>query len=99
MNQERLFQVVQGARVSDKATGLAAAQQYIFHVAPDASKLEIKKAVESLYEVKVTRVNTQNVLGKRKRNAKGVQGKRADWKKAVVSLAEGHKLAILGELE
>ncbi|KXU39023.1 50S ribosomal protein L23 [Ventosimonas gracilis] len=99
MNQERLFQVLQGARVSDKAAGLAVAQQYIFHVAADASKLEIKKAVESLYEVKVANVNTLNVLGKSKRNAKGVQGKRADWKKAVVSLAEGHKLALLGELE
>jgi len=99
MNQERLFQVLQGARVSDKAAGCATAQQYIFHVAPDATKLEIKKAVESLYEVKVANVNTLNVLGKSKRNAKGVQGKRADWKKAVVSLAEGHKLALLGELE
>jgi len=99
MNQERLFQVLQGARVSDKAAGLAAEQQYIFHVAPDATKLEIKKAVESLYEVKVANVNTLNVLGKRKRSARGVQGKRPNWKKAVVSLEQGHKLALLGELE
>jgi len=99
MNQERLFQVLQGARVSDKAAGIATQQQYVFHVAVNAGKLEIKKAVESLYDVKVAKVNTLNVLGKRKRNARGVQGKRADWKKAVVSLAEGHKIALIGELE
>jgi large subunit ribosomal protein L23 len=62
--------------------------QFVFKVATDATKLEIKKAVESLFSVKVERVTTLNVLGKSKRTARGL-GKRNDWKKAVISLQPG----------
>jgi len=62
-----------------------------FKVATDATKLEIKKAVESLFSVKVERVTTLNVLGKSKRTARGL-GKRNDWKKAVISLQPGQDL-------
>ncbi|WP_313752682.1 50S ribosomal protein L23, partial [Mixta calida] len=65
--------------------------QFVFKVATDATKLEIKKAVEGLFGVKVENVSTVNVLGKTKRTARGL-GKRNDWKKAIVSLQPGQDL-------
>ena len=62
MNQERVFKVLLGPHISEKATVLADKQgQFVFKVATDATKLEIKKAVESLFNVKVERVTTQNL--------------------------------------
>ena len=88
MNQERVFKVLLGPHVSEKATVLADKKgQFVFKVATDATKLEIKKAVESLFSVKVERVTTLNVLG----TARGL-GKRNDWKKAIVSLQPGQDL-------
>lgn len=85
MNQERVFKVLLGPHVSEKATVLADKKgQFVFKVATDATKLEIKKAVESLFSVKVESVTTLNVLGKTKRTARGL-GKRNDWKKAIIS--------------
>ena len=76
MNQERVFKVLLGPHISEKATGLADGKsQFVFKVATDATKLEIKKAVESLFSVKVQRVTTLNVKGKTKRTARGL-GKR-----------------------
>ena len=73
MNQERVFKVLLGPHISEKATVLADKQgQFVFKVATDATKLEIKKAVEGLFGVKVERVTTQNVLGKSKRTARGL---------------------------
>ena len=92
LNQERVFKVLLGPHVSEKATVLADKKgQFVFKVATDATKLEIKKAVESLFSVKVERVTTLNVLGKSKRTARGL-GKRNDWKKAVISLQPGQDL-------
>ncbi|RRJ82203.1 50S ribosomal protein L23 [Aestuariirhabdus litorea] len=92
MNQERVFQVLQGPHISEKATILAEAKgQYVFKVAKDATKLEIKKAVEQLFEVKVKSVATVNVKGKTKRTVRGM-GKRSDWKKAYVSLEQGQDI-------
>lgn len=92
MNQERVFQVLRGPHISEKATVLAEAQgQYVFKVSVDATKLEIKKAVEQLFEVKVQSVATLNVKGKTKRTAKGM-GKRASWKKAYVRLEQGQDI-------
>ena len=62
--------------------------QYCFHVAPEANKHEIKQAVEHFFGVRVTQVRTMNYRGKVKRMGR-FAGKRADWKKAVVTLAEG----------
>jgi large subunit ribosomal protein L23 len=62
--------------------------QHVFKVAADASKLEIKKAVESYFKVKVDNVRTLNMKGKSKRFGQ-MQGRRSDWKKAYVTLAEG----------
>jgi large subunit ribosomal protein L23 len=92
MNQERVFKVLLGPHISEKATLLADKKsQFVFKVAIDATKLEIKKAVESLFSVNVAAVNTVNVLGKSKRTARGV-GKRNDWKKAIISLQPGQDL-------
>ena len=65
--------------------------QVVFKVASDANKLEIKAAVEKLFKVKVTQVRTLNVKGKVKRNRFGL-AKKPNWKKAYVSLAQGHDI-------
>lgn len=92
MNQERVFKVLLGPHISEKATMLADSQkQFVFKVATDATKLEIKKAVEHLFEVKVRSVSTLNVQGKTKRTARGL-GKRNDWKKAYIALQPGQDL-------
>ena len=99
MNQERVFKVLLGPHVSEKATVLAdSKKQFVFKVATDATKLEIKKAVESLFDVKVAAVNTMNVQGKTKRTARGL-GKRNDWKKAYIALQPGQDLDFSGSAE
>lgn len=99
MNQERIFQVLRGPHVSEKATGMAEGRsQFVFKVATDATKLEIRKAVEALFGVKVASVTTLNVQGKAKRTARGV-GKRGDWKKAYVVLQPGQDIDFTGGAE
>ena len=65
--------------------------QFAFKVDPEASKLEIANAVEKAFSVKVVEVQTVNVLGKKKRRGR-LMGKRADWKKAIVRLAQGDSI-------
>lgn len=99
MNQERIFKVLLGPHVSEKATVLADGKsQFVFKVATDATKLEIKKAIESLFSVNVAAVNTVNVLGKSKRTARGL-GKRNDWKKAYIALQPGQDLDFASSAE
>jgi len=99
MNQERVFKVLLGPHISEKATVLAESKkQFVFKVATDATKLEIKKAVEALFEVKVAHVTTLNVQGKTKRTARGL-GKRNDWKKAYVALQPGQDLDFASSAE
>ena len=89
MNQERVYQVLVGPHVSEKAAIVADSNnQYVFKVAVDATKLEIKKAVEQLFKVKVDNVQTLKVKGKVKRNRFG-WSKRPSWKKAYVRLEQG----------
>jgi large subunit ribosomal protein L23 len=91
--------VLLGPHISEKATVLAESKkQFVFKVATDATKLEIKKAVEALFEVKVARVTTLNVQGKTKRTARGL-GKRNDWKKAYVALQAGQDLDFASSAE
>jgi len=81
--------------VSEKSYGLLDAGVYTFVVAPDANKIEIRQAVESIFGVNVVKVNTLNRPGKRKRNrGKATYGKRADTKRAVVTLATGQTIPI-----
>ncbi len=92
MNQERVFKVLLGPHISEKATVLADGKnQFVFKVATDATKLEVKKAVEQLFEVKVSDVNTVKVNGKTKRTMRGT-GKRNDWKKAYITLVPGQEI-------
>jgi len=99
MNQERVFKVLLGPHISEKASVLAdSKKQFVFKVATDATKLEIKKAVEALFDVKVARVTTLNVQGKTKRTVRGL-GKRNDWKKAYVALQAGQDLDFASSAE
>jgi len=80
--------------LTEKATiGREVANEYAFEVAGTANKIEIKSAVEELFSVKVTKVRTMNMTGKMKRMG-AHQGRRAAWKKALVTLAEGQTLDI-----
>jgi len=92
MNEERMYKIILGAHISEKATVIAeAANQVAFKVTKDATRPEIKQAVEKIYGVVVQGVTTLNVKGKVKRNARGVS-KKPSWKKAYVRLAEGHDI-------
>ena len=86
MNQERLYQVLVSPHVSEKSTLLAdASNQHVFKVLPDATKSEVKQAVEEIFKVKVDKVCILNTKGKTKRHG-GRLGKRSDLRKAYVSL-------------
>ena len=92
MNEERLMTILLGPHVSEKtALNADTNNQHVFRVLRSAKKTEIKQAVEKMFEVKVTAVNTINMNGKRKRFGMR-QGKRPDWKKAIVTLEEGHDI-------
>ena len=81
--------------ISEKSYGLLEENKYTFLVAPDANKTQIKIAVEKVFGVKVLSVNTINRQGKRKRTRTGF-GKRANTKRAIVTLAEGDRIDIFG---
>ena len=92
LNQERLLQVLLAPQISEKATYIADKnEQVIFRVATDATKPEIKAAVELLFKVQVESVQVANVKGKVKR-FKGATGRRKGWKKAYVSLKPGQEI-------
>jgi len=92
MNQERLLKVLLSPVVSEKAAIAAdKSRQYAFKVTTDATKPEIAKAVELLFEVQVEDVRVVNVKGKRKRTG-SIQGKRKDTKKAYVRLKDGQEI-------
>jgi large subunit ribosomal protein L23 len=83
--------------VSEKSYTAYDANVYTFVVAPDANKIEIRQAIEAIFDVRVTKVNTMNRNGKRKRNRRtGTYGKRPDTKRALVTLAEGDRIEIFG---
>jgi large subunit ribosomal protein L23 len=92
MNQERIFQILKSPHISEKSAVLGdSANQAVFRVATDARKTEIKAAIEQLFDVKVAAVRTTNMKGKTKRQG-ARRGKRSDWKKAYVSLEQGHEI-------
>lgn len=93
--KERWYDVILGPMVTEKSTRGSEVNQVTFRVSLDANKPEIKKAVESLFEVKVKSVNTIRMKGKVKR-FKGYRGKRVNWKKAIVSLQEGETIDVMG---
>ena len=92
MNNERLYKIILGAHISEKASTIAdEANQFAFKVAKDATGREIKKAVEKIYDVEVKKVSVMNVKGKVKRSWRG-SSRKPGWKKAYVSLAAGHDI-------
>jgi large subunit ribosomal protein L23 len=96
LHQERLMTVIQGPHLSEKSSIAAeSGNQVVFKVRTDASKTEIRQAVELLFDVKVDAVSTVNVKGKAKRFGR-TMGRRSDWKKAYVRLAEGSEIDFLG---
>lgn len=96
ISMERLTQVLVAPHVSEKSATLAdSTNQHVFKVLPNASKQEIKSAVEQLFQVKVASVRTVNVQGKNKRFGR-IMGKRSDWKKAYVRLETGHDIDLTG---
>ncbi len=99
MNQERLLKVLLAPHVSEKSSVVAEQNnQYVFKVAKDASKPEIKKAVEMLFNVQVGSVQVSNTKGKSKRFG-AIQGRRSDWKKAYVTLKADQSIDLMGSAE
>jgi large subunit ribosomal protein L23 len=95
-SKDWLSRVVIAPHVSEKAARIAAeGDQYVFRVRRDATKPEIRAAVEFLFEVKVDAVRVVNQAGKEKRFGRSL-GRRSDWKKAYVRLAEGQKIEMGG---
>ena len=92
ISQERLLQVLPAPQISEKATFIADKnEQVVFKVSSDATKPEVKAAVESLFKVEVKSVQILNVKGKAKRFGK-TMGRRKDWKKAFVCLKPGQEI-------
>ncbi|MDP1520163.1 50S ribosomal protein L23 [Porticoccus litoralis] len=92
MNQERIFNVLLRPHITEKTAVAADAQNLVvFKVTADATKPQVKAAVEQLFDVKVADVRVANVKGKTKRTRFGL-GKRSDWKKAYVRLEQGQEI-------
>ena len=89
-------EIIRAPLVSEKGTLLAeSTNQVLFKVRPEANKIEVKKAVEALFKVKVVQVRMARYLGKMRRVGRNL-GRRPDWKKAYVTLREGDKIDFFG---
>jgi large subunit ribosomal protein L23 len=97
MNNERLSKILLAPHSSEKSVRIADKhRQVVFKVAKDSNKLEIKRAVEKMFEVEVSAVTTAIVKGKTKMTGR-IRGKRKDWKKACVTLKPGFDIQFSGE--
>ena len=95
MSAVNMYEVIRAPRVSEKTARLQEiSNQYVFEVAKNATKADIKVAVEKIFDVKVKAVNVVNVKGKSK-TFKFRQGRRGDWRTAYVTLAEGQSIDVL----
>ncbi len=87
-----IYEVIKGPHITEKATLLKDKyRQIVFKVDPRATKIDIKRAVETIFKTKVVKVRTMNVRGKKKRFGR-IEGKKPDWKKAIVTIAPGEDL-------
>jgi large subunit ribosomal protein L23 len=87
--------IIETASLTEKSTLLSEKQnKYVFRVRPHANKIQIRQAIERLFQKKVVDVNTCNYAGKEKR-VRGPVGRRPHWKKAIVTLAEGEKIDLV----
>jgi large subunit ribosomal protein L23 len=90
------FDIINTASLTEKASILSEKHnKYIFRVAPRANKIQIRQAIEQLFKKKVLDVNTCNYAGKKKRERRADFGRKAHWKKAIVTLAEGEKIDLV----
>ena len=89
-----IYSIIQSPLVTEKTSRLIAQRQYVFAVAKDANRIEIKNAVEKIHNVKVEKVATMISKGKLKRIRWNQPGRTTDWKKAVVTLKEGQEIKI-----
>ncbi|HBK55629.1 MAG TPA: 50S ribosomal protein L23 [Xanthomonadales bacterium] len=97
MSTEKLYSTILAPRISEKSARLQeVSNQYVFEVARDASKADVKAAIEQLFNVKVEAVNLLNVKGKSK-TFRFRMGRRSDWRKAYVRLAEGQTIDVLAK--
>src|SRR5882672_9321028 len=95
-----LLQIIKKPLVTERATNLKALlNQYVFRVAPQSSKGDIKRAVEELFKVKVTGVHTMRVKGKFRRMGNSAGAYRPDWKKAIVSVQKGQEIKALEDAQ
>ena len=95
MNKEKLLTLIHSPDITEKATSVGSLNQVVFKVDLSATKQEIKKAVEDLFDVKVDSVTTATQKGKTKRNRFGIY-KKSDYKKAYVALKEGSEIQFEG---
>jgi len=96
MNEERLMKILLAPHISEKASTVADShRQFVFRVAPDASKQEIKKAVEHMFGVQVEQVQVVNCRGKARRVG-AISGRRSSFKKAYVALKPGFDIDFMG---
>ena len=93
ISKERMYEVIRAPHITEKSTLISEHNAVAFNVAIDATKPEIKAAVEGLFGVKVKAVNTSVVKGKTKR-FRGISGRRSDFKKAMVTLEEGQSIDV-----
>lgn len=90
------YDLIQTASLTEKASLLSEKHnKYVFRVSPRANKIQIKKAIETLFQKKVLSVNTCNYAGKKKRERTQNYGRKAHWKKAIVTLKEGEKIELV----
>jgi large subunit ribosomal protein L23 len=89
-----IYSVLKAPLVTEKATRLNADRKYIFIVDKNANRIEIRRAVESLYNVKVLKINSQIIKGKTKRVKWNQPGKTTAWKKAIITLKEGSEIKL-----
>jgi large subunit ribosomal protein L23 len=88
-----ISRVIKGIRQTEKGARLVRVRQYVLQVAKEANKPQIKQAAEALFKVSVVKVNTQIHQGKWRRLT-GRWGRRPDWKKAIITVAEGQKIEL-----
>ncbi|MDQ6624002.1 MAG: 50S ribosomal protein L23 [Verrucomicrobiota bacterium] len=90
------FDIIETASLTEKASLLSEKlNKYVFRVSPRANKIQIKQAIEKLFNKKVVAVNTANYAGKKKRERTASFGRKAHWKKAIVTLKEGEKIDLV----
>ncbi|WWP00994.1 MAG: 50S ribosomal protein L23 [Candidatus Dasytiphilus stammeri] len=98
ISDERLMEILHAPHLSEKTSNYEKNHTMVFKVARNSSKLEIKLAIQKIFNVTVTKVNTLIVKGKNKRYGKFI-GKKSNWKKAYVTLHKDHKINILNPTE